>query len=118
MEDYLYHYKAEVIKVYDGDTITVNIDLGLNVIKRKVKIRLARINAPELKGVERTAGLKSRDFLRDLILNKKITIQTIRDRKGKYGRYLGEVWFKNDSGNYINVNDLLVSKGLAKKVKY
>ncbi len=118
MENYLYHYKALVIKVYDGDTITVNIDLGLNVIFRKVKIRLARINAPELKGEQRVEGLKARDFLRELIMGKEITVQTIKDRKGKYGRYLGEIWVKNESGKFINVNDLLVEKGFAVFIKY
>jgi len=118
MENYLYHYKANVIKVYDGDTITVNIDLGLNVIFRKVRIRLARINAPELRGEERSEGIKSRDFLRKMILNKEITLQTIKDRKGKYGRYLGEVWIRDKENNLINVNDLLVEKGFAKVLKY
>ncbi len=118
MDNFLYHYKAFVIKVYDGDTITVNIDLGLHTFVNKVKIRLARINAPELRGEEREKGLKSRDFLRSLILNREVIIQTIKDRKGKYGRYLGEVWFKDETGNTINVNDLLLKKRLAKKVKY
>ncbi len=118
MENFLYHYKVYVAKVYDGDTITVNIDLGLHTFVNKVKIRLARINAPELRGAEREKGLKSRDFLRELILGKEVIIQTIKDRKGKYGRYIGEVWTKNEDGESINVNDLLVKKRLAKKVKY
>ncbi len=118
MENFLYHYKAFVVKVYDGDTITVNIDLGLHTFVNKVKIRLARIDAPELRGEEREKGLKVRDFLRELVFNKEIVVQTIKDRKGKYGRYLGEVWAKDEKGNYFNVNDLLLRKRLVKKVKY
>jgi len=50
-------------------------------------------------------------------LNKKVIIQTIKDRKEKYGRYLAEIWIE-DKGKYINVNDLLVEKKLAKYQKY
>ncbi len=87
----LYSYKAVVRSVYDGDTCTVDIDLGLGTWVHGEKIRLYRINAPEVRGVERPAGLKARDFLRSLIDGKEIFIQTIKDRKGKYGRYLGEI---------------------------
>ncbi len=114
----LYHYKAFVTAVYDGDTVTVDIDLGLHVTLKKEKIRLARINAPELRGEEREEGIKSRDFLRELILEKEIYLETIKDRKGKYGRYLGEIWTKGDDEKYFNVNDELVKKGFAEYKNY
>ncbi|MBS4029459.1 MAG: thermonuclease family protein [Ignavibacteriales bacterium] len=117
MEHSLYHYKATVLDVYDGDTLTVAIDLGFNVQLRKEKIRLNRINAPELKERSKKQGIASRDFLRSLILEKEITLQTIKDRKEKYGRYLGEVWITAD-GKDVNVNDELVKKGFAKYQKY
>lgn len=113
----LYHYRAIVINVYDGDTINANIDLGLSTWINNEKLRLARINAPEIKGKDREKGLKSRDFLKNLLLNKKIILQTIKDRKEKYGRYLAEIWIE-EKGKFINVNDLLVEKKLAKYQKY
>ena len=118
MNKSLYHYKAYVTKVYDGDTVTVDIDLGLNVFAKKEKIRLSRINAPELRGEEREEGLKSRDFLRSLIFKKEILVQTIKDRKGKYGRYLGEIFLVDEAGQKTNINDLLVEKGFAVYKKY
>jgi len=114
----LYHYKAFVASVYDGDTITVDIDLGLHVTMKKEKIRLARINAPELRGKEREEGIKSRDFLRERVLKKEIYLETIKDRKGKYGRYLGEIWLRGENGKYFNVNDELVEKGFAEYKEY
>ncbi len=108
----LYHYRAKVVSVYDGDTCRVDLDLGFGVWIRREKIRLARINAPELRGSERPRGLEARDYLRKLVLNKNIILQTLKDRKGKYGRYLGELWLEQD-GRWINVNDLLVKEGLA-----
>jgi micrococcal nuclease len=113
MEKTLYHYNAFVTKVYDGDTITVEIDLGLSTFVKGVKIRLSRIDTPEVRGIERPEGLKSRDFLREQILNKNIIIETIKDKKGKYGRYLGEIYLEVNNGKYKNINDLLVKKGLA-----
>ncbi len=118
MEKVLYHYKAKVVEVYDGDTCTIDIDLGLHTWIKREKVRLNRINAPELKGTERTKGLKSRDYLRSLILDKEIFIETIKDKKEKYGRYLGEIWLEDDKGNFVNVNDVLVKNGFAKYQKY
>ncbi len=118
MESSLYHYKALVISVYDGDTITVDIDLGLHTWSKNEKIRLSRIDAPEMRGADHKNGVISRDYLRSLILNNEIIIETIKDKKGKYGRYIGEIWLKRNDGKYINVNDELVNKGLATYKSY
>ena len=48
-----YLYKATVTEVYDGDTITVDIDLGLNVWLKDQTLRLLGIDTPELRGEER-----------------------------------------------------------------
>ncbi|MFA3782400.1 thermonuclease family protein [Melioribacteraceae bacterium 4301-Me] len=118
MKKTLYVYKAFVSDVYDGDTCRVEIDLGLHTWIKDEKIRLSRINVPELKGKERIEGIKSRDFLRSLILKKEVLIKTIKDKKGKYGRYLGEVYLEKKNGNFVNINDLLVKKGYAVYKKY
>ena len=118
MEEKLYYYKAEVQSVYDGDAITVDIDLGLSTWVRGEKIRLHRINAPELRGDEREVGLISRDYLRSLIDKKEIWLQTIKDKKGKYGRYLGEIWIEDSQNKWIKINDLLVEKGFAEYKDY
>jgi micrococcal nuclease len=118
MEHTLYHYKAIVTSVYDGDTCTVDIDLGLSAWIRGERLRLNRINAPELTGKGKPEGLKSRDFLKDKIQGKEITIETINDRREKYGRYLAEVWLEEKKGRFVNINDLMVSEGFAKYQKY
>ncbi len=114
----LYQYKAFVTKVYDGDTITVEIDLGFKTSVKGEKIRLSRINTPEVRGVSREEGLKSRDYLRTLILNKEILLETIKDKKGKYGRYLGELFFKQENEEWLNINDHLVEEGFAEYKEY
>jgi len=114
MERTLYHYKAIVTSVYDGDNCSVDIDLGLSVWIRGEKLRLNRINTPELRGDERAKGLLSRDFLKDKIEGKEITIETIKDRREKYGCYLAEIWLEEKKGKFININDLMVTEGFAK----
>lgn len=102
-------YNALVISVYDGDTITCEIDLGFKV-KTIQKIRLYGIDTPELRKEEREEGLKSRDKLRELILDKNISLYTLKDKTGKYGRYLGII-FKDD----ININKFMIDNNYGKE---
>ena len=94
--DTLYHYRPVVISVYDGDTCRMDIDLGLGIWQENEQNRLARINTPELRGSDREAGIKARDALRKLILGKSVLPKTIRDRKGKYGSYISEIFIENN----------------------
>lgn len=95
----MYTYNAFVTKVYDGDTITCDIDLGFKVTLKDQKLRLFGVDTPELRGKDKESGLAARDFLRDKILEKDITVVTLKDKKGKYGRWLAKV-YKDDT--YIN----------------
>ncbi len=104
----MYEYKATVTKVYDGDTITVDFDLGFGIALQKQTIRLLGINTPEVRGAERTEGIISRDALRQRILGKVVTIKTSKDKKGKYGRWLGEVFMEDE-----NINKWLLKEGYA-----
>jgi micrococcal nuclease len=113
----LYHYTAQVQSVYDGDTCRVDIDLGLGIWLRNEKLRLVRINAPEMTGPDKALGIVSRDFLRGLIDGREIIIETLKDRRGKYGRYLAEIWIGQD-GIWSNVNDALVAAGHAVYQEY
>ena len=76
----MYEYKATVIKVYDGDTITVDFDLGFGIVLKKQTIRLFGINTPEVRGAEKADGIISRDALRQRILGKQVIIKTSKDK--------------------------------------
>ena len=111
----MYVYKAKIVKVYDGDTVTAVVDLGFG-ITNTIKIRLYGIDTPEIRGDERPDGLVSRDRLRELILDKEVIIKTIKDRTGKYGRYLAEIYqWDGTQQNRISVNEMLITEGLAEK---
>lgn len=107
-----YYYNAKVLDVYDGDTITVDVDFGFS-IRMEMRIRLWGINTPELRGSDREKGLVSRDYLREMILGKNIILETIKDSKGKYGRILGIIHF-----NGLNVNEHLINEGFADRYEF
>ena len=113
MQWHLYQYKAHVVSVYDGDTCRVNVDLGFHTWIMNERIRLLRIDAPEIRGESHDAGIAARDYLRSLILDRDVRIETHRDHKGKYGRYLAEIWLLQDDGTYLNVNDAMVTSNHA-----
>lgn len=104
----LYAYRAIVTSVYDGDTVTADVDLGFKTWRRDERLRLYGIDAPEVRGAERPAGLRSRDALRSRISGKEVIICTIKDKTGKYGRYLAEIFLDQE-----NINDWLLAQGYA-----
>lgn len=105
-----YWYKGKVMDVHDGDTCTVLMDLGLRV-NMEVKIRLYGINAPELIGESHDAGIASRDYLSGLILGRDVYIRTEKDKKEKYGRWLGKIYLRD--GDNESVNEKMVREKYA-----
>ena len=101
-------YRALVTRVYDGDTVTADIDLGFGVLLTKQKLRLSRVLAPEIRGPQRNLGLITRDALREKIDKKWVTIETDGFSKGKYGRWLVTVYVDGAC-----INDWLIQSGLA-----
>lgn len=101
----MYEYSAKVIDIHDGDTIDLKVDLGFN-ISYEMKVRLYGINCPEL---STQAGKDARDYLKSILpLNAKVIFQSHKDKKEKYGRYLGKISFNN-----IDINVDLIVKGHA-----
>lgn len=109
MENF-YRYKAIITAVYDGDTVTADIDLGFGIWMKGQKLRLVGIDTPELRGEEREQGLIVRDYVRELILDKEVVVETEKDKSGKYGRWLATIWIEQE-----NLNQRLLDEGLAKE---
>ena len=110
----MYEYKCSLVKIIDGDTIDVDLDLGFSVILKKQRIRLYGINTPESRTrdlEEKKMGLAAKARLVELLTGaESIMLQTIIDKKarGKYGRILGTIF-----ADKTNVNNLLVDEGHA-----
>lgn len=100
----MYQYKAEVIKVVDGDTVHLSVDLGFD-IKRRDAFRLYGINAPEMNTPE---GIAAKEWLVQKLTEGVLIITTRKDKREKYGRYLATLWIDQK-----NVNDQMVEAGHA-----
>lgn len=110
-----YHYKAEVVSVYDADTMTVEVDLGFDVSTTQ-RLRLYGINAWEVRGDEKPEGIIARDWFRQQVpIGSTIYLKTQKDKRGKYGRYLATVYKDLHSQA---LNDRLVELGHAKYQEY
>ena len=111
----MYEYKCKLVRVVDGDTVDIDIDLGFGVWLRKQRIRMYGIDTPESRTsdyVEKIYGLAAKEFLVKWTNSGDLSLKTFKDGKGKYGRILGELWY----GGEHNINQLLIDNHHA--VKY
>lgn len=104
----LYQYKAQIVRVVDGDTVRADIDLGFNTWRRNEALRLEGIDAPEPKGSTREAGKASTAALVARIEGKELTICTIKDKTGKFGRYLVRLYLGDE-----DINAWMIEEGHA-----
>jgi micrococcal nuclease len=115
-----YTYSGLITKITDGDTVKIDIALGFGILLEDQVFRLYGINTPELKDKDplvKKSAIEAKEFLRSLLLNKEVRIQTIKDKKEKYGRYLAKIWVEQD-GQEVLVNKIMVDKGFAKEAYY
>lgn len=109
------HFRVDVNKVIDGDTLDVSFYLGLGIWLNNQRIRLRGINAPEMKGDERPMGIKVRDYLVGALDSAEVVVaKTDEASKGKYGRFL-VILYAKIAGKWVNVNNELVRQGAAKE---
>ena len=98
----MYEYRCKVIRVIDGDTVDVDIDLGFDIVLKDERVRIMGIDTPESRTrdkVEKKFGLASKARLKELIGGKSGPILKTQinkkgeDMRGKFGRILGDlVW--------------------------
>lgn len=114
----MYEYRCRVIKVIDGDTVDVDIDLGFDIVLRDERVRIMGIDTPESRTrdkVEKKFGLASKARLKELIGGKSGPILKTQinkkgeDMRGKFGRILGD--FVTEDGRMVT--DILVEEGHA-----
>ena len=108
----MYEYKVkDVVKVVDGDTIDILIDLGFGLTKKE-RVRVAGIDTPESRTrnlVEKQYGIAAKVYLEGILRNaEEIRVETSKD--GKYGRMLG--WIYVD-GVEKSVNQTMIDEGYA-----
>lgn len=95
----MYEYKCKILRVVDGDTVDVDIDLGFGVWLRNERVRMMGIDTPESRTrdlEEKKFGLAAKKFVKDCmpvgssqVLKTEID-KSGEDKKGKFGRILGD----------------------------
>ena len=106
----MYEYKSVIVKVVDGDTVDVDIDLGFDVWLRNQRIRLFGIDCPESRTrnkKEKAHGLLAKAYVQKALIVGRTYALTTKE-KGKFGRFLGE--FKTGKGF---ITKLLIKERLA-----
>ena len=107
----MYEYNCKIVRVVDGDTVDVDIDLGFDTWRCGERIRLYGIDTPECRtrdAEEKAAGLLAKKFVKDALhVGETYKLQT--REKGKFGRFLGVIFMSART----SINAALVTEHLA-----
>ena len=110
----MYEYKCAVLKIVDGDTVDVDIDLGFGVWVRNERVRIMGIDTPESRttdDIEKLFGIAAKNRLKELLgetaILKTQVSKSGEDMKGKFGRILGD--FVGPDGR--TVTEILIEEG-------
>jgi len=117
----MYEYRAKVVKVIDGDTVDVDIDLGFGIVMTNERVRIMGIDTPESRTRDKVEDLfgeaaKARVIQlleKDVVLKTQIA-RNGEDMKGKYGRILGDFQcYDHKTDSWKLLTDILVEEGHA-----
>jgi micrococcal nuclease len=93
----MWTYRAKVVRVIDGDTVDVDIDLGFGIWQKNERVRIMGIDTPESRTrnkIEKKFGLAAKAKLKSILGKITVLKTTINkkgvDMKGKFGRVLGD----------------------------
>ena len=108
----MYRYKVDIVKVIDGDTVDVDIDLGFGMVYKKQRVRLKGIDTPESRTrnlEEKKFGLAAKAYLKEQLTGEDAYthIELVSHDKGKFGRILGELFV---GGSSCSINQLMIDK--------
>ena len=115
----MYEYRCTVLKVVDGDTVDVDIDLGFGIVLTDERVRIMGIDTPESRTsdkVEKVFGLAAKKRLKELLgKTTKLKTQIARDgedMRGKFGRVLGDFTvFDAKTDSWRMVTEVLIEEG-------
>jgi len=116
----MYEYRCTILRVIDGDTVDIDIDLGFDIVLSKQRIRLFGIDTPESRTsdiVEKVFGNLSKDFLKHTLPEgSQQTLRTHKDATGKFGRILGEfpIEYEYEKAQInTTINEEMIKRNLA-----
>lgn len=109
----MYQYQGRVLKVVDGDTYDLLLDLGFNIF-HKIRVRLKGVDTEEIFGKHRTQkGVDAHKFVIELIMDKIVVVQTYKVVATTYNRFEADIYLRTPLEGQNNLAEILVIKGLA-----
>lgn len=119
----MYEYRCKVIKVVDGDTVDVDIDLGFGIVLTDERVRIMGIDTPESRTSDKVEGIfgdaakaRVKELLHGEAILKTEVNKDGEDMKGKFGRILGDFIVEQYEGQPRLLTEVLIEEGHA--VKY
>lgn len=100
-----------VVNVIDGDTLDIQCDLGFYITVTE-RFRVKGVDTPEIFGDTREAGMRAKNFVEGLLLNKEVTI--ISTKRDGFRRWLADIYFIDKEGNSFSLMEVLLSKELGR----
>lgn len=111
----MYTYTAKLLSVIDGNTVDAEIDLGFNVVIKQ-RIKLFGVDTDNLHSPDVEAKIRAVESKAKLIelLPKEFVVETILNKRGKFGRVMGQIYVK-DADKLVSINEQLIAQGVATK---
>ena len=117
----MYDYKVKIVRVVDGDTVDVDIDLGFGIWMLKERVRMMGIDTPESRTrdkVEKKFGLAAKKRLKEMLGKTGVLRTQIardgEDKKGKFGRILGDFdVYDSNTDSWRGATQIMVDEGHA-----
>jgi len=109
----MYEYKCKIVRVVDGDTVDVDVDLGFGVWLQNERVRIAGIDTPECRTsdeVERIFGNLAKETVKKFLPEGSYHTLRSHDYKGKFGRILGDIII---SKHNLYITEILLAGNLA-----
>jgi len=117
----MYEYRATVLKVIDGDTVDVDIDLGFGIVLKDERVRIMGIDTPESRTRDKVEDLfgeaakaRVKALMGESIVLKTQINKNGEDMKGKFGRILGDFKvYHSATDSWRMLTEILVEEGHA-----
>ena len=109
----MHTYKCKILRVVDGDTVDIDIDLGFGIWMHKERVRIHGIDTPESRTrdlQEKKYGLAAKEFVKKFLpVGSDQMLITEKDKTGKFGRILGKfLVYDGKTDSQIHLGEIMI----------
>ena len=115
----MYDYKATLVRVVDGDTVYLKVDLGFHTEQTHC-FRLNGVDTPELHSkdvAEKKLAAEAMSFVESEFMKRANRCRVYSEKTGSFGRWLGDIYFIDEIGRRISLREMLIDRGYGKPYK-